>query len=219
MAAMTKYVNVRTRIAVRNTNPPICGSYTGVMTTGDILKCLCKRAKVEEVLPDGKTVLLNMSNYYTDNGAGLDARVHHPIVKKAVEDAPRFRVPVPQEQAQVVETKTQNAVEEAVKADESVTVNEEPVAEPIKEEFVEQLVTHPVMTMDETVTEFVTEVANVEVVDEEPQEEAEEVIDNASEEELVKEDGEETTTDEVESTEEPKRTNPNHSNNKKKKKH
>lgn len=74
MAPMTKRVNVVTRIAVRNVTPPISGSYKNiVMSTSDILKLLCKRASVEEVLPDGRTVKLNMRNYYLDNGAGLDA--------------------------------------------------------------------------------------------------------------------------------------------------
>lgn len=74
MAAMTKRVNVVTRVAVRTTNPPISGSYKNiVMSTSDILKLLCKRASVEEILPDGRTVKLNMQNYYKDNGAGLDA--------------------------------------------------------------------------------------------------------------------------------------------------
>lgn len=105
MSNMTKYVRVRTQVAVRNVNPPICGTYEGIMTTGDILKCICKRAIVHEILPDGKTVRLNMSNYYIDNGAGLNAEVHHPVEKKVVENPSRFKVPdVPK--TSVVETKT-----------------------------------------------------------------------------------------------------------------
>lgn len=112
MAAMTKIVNIRTRVAVKTVTPPICGTVKGiVMTTGDILKCLCKRAQVEEVLPDGRTVKLNMSNYYMDNGAGLDAKKNLPAPeKKLVEKIERFKVPVaPADEAekQVVETKTE----------------------------------------------------------------------------------------------------------------
>ena len=71
---MTKRVNVRANVAIRNINPPIYGTCNNIiMTTGDILKCLCRRAQVEEILPDGRTVKLNMSNYFTDNGAGLSA--------------------------------------------------------------------------------------------------------------------------------------------------
>lgn len=72
MPTMTKRVNIRTTIPVRNITPPLSGTCKDIiMTTGDILKCLCKRALVEEILPDGSTVKLNMHNYYTDNGAGL----------------------------------------------------------------------------------------------------------------------------------------------------
>lgn len=82
MPAMTKRVNVRTVVAVRTINPPISGTVSNViMSTSDILKCLCRRAIVDEVLPNGKTVRLNMRNYYLDNGAGLDA--YHPKASEA----------------------------------------------------------------------------------------------------------------------------------------
>lgn len=68
----TKRVNIQANIPVRNINPPIFGSLRDVvMSTGDILKCISRHARVEEILPDGSTVKLNFSNYYTDNGAGL----------------------------------------------------------------------------------------------------------------------------------------------------
>ena len=82
MPAMTKRVNVRTVVAVRTINPPISGTVSNViMSTSDILKCLCRRAIVDEVLPNGKTIRLNMRNYYLDNGAGLDA--YHPKASEA----------------------------------------------------------------------------------------------------------------------------------------
>lgn len=82
MPTMTKRVNVRATVAVRNTNPPIYGTYKNIiMTTGDILKCLTKRATVDEILPDGSTIRLNYKNYYTDNGAGLDAKGETKIIK------------------------------------------------------------------------------------------------------------------------------------------
>lgn len=106
--SMTKHVNVYAQVAIRNINPPIYGTCKDIiMTTGDILKCLCKRARVEEILPNGSTVRLNMTNYYKDNGAGL-------YVKKEIEvkvsdaEPTRFKVPVaPFNKAQVVETKTE----------------------------------------------------------------------------------------------------------------
>ena len=63
MPAMTKRVNVQARVAIRNTTPPIYGYHENiVMTTSDILKCLCKRAIVDEILPDGSLLRLNMKN-------------------------------------------------------------------------------------------------------------------------------------------------------------
>lgn len=106
MPSMTKRVNVYAQVAVRNVTPPIHGTCKDIiMTTGDILKCLCKRARVEEIMPDGKTIRLNMSNYYTDNGAGLDASKSVTKEVKKVEESARFKVPVAP-RAQVVETKT-----------------------------------------------------------------------------------------------------------------
>ena len=82
MPTMTKRVNVRATVAVRNTNPPIYGTYKNIiMSTGDILKCLTKRSVVEEILPDGSLIRLNFKNYYTDNGAGLDAKGEIKIIK------------------------------------------------------------------------------------------------------------------------------------------
>ena len=80
MPAMTKRVNIRTTVPVRTITPPLSGSKKNtIMSCSDILKCLCRRAIIDEILPDGHTVRLTMDNYCKDNGAGLDA--YHP--KKA----------------------------------------------------------------------------------------------------------------------------------------
>ena len=138
MRSMTKRVNVKAPVAIRNITPPIYGTCKDiVMTTGDILKCICKRAIVEEILPDGSTVRLNMSNYYTDNGAGLVAK--KPEVKNAIDQNPvHIKVPVaPKEQ--VVETKTEEPKE--AKVAEVIT--------PIQEDVTENVET----TMNEVVIE------------------------------------------------------------------
>ena len=105
---MTKRVNVYAQVAIRTITPPIYGTCKDIiMTTGDILKCICKRARVEEILPDGRTVRLNLRNYYTDNGAGLDAKANVKKEEKNPEAQPaRFKVPVAPStsKAQVVET-------------------------------------------------------------------------------------------------------------------
>lgn len=121
MPAMTKRVNIRANVAVRNVNPPIHGTCNDViMTTGDILKCLCKRAHVEEILPNGTTVTLNMKNYFTDNGAGLFVKKDKPVTEKKPEPKKAPEAPT---EAQVVETADEKKEE---KPEESVTPPAEP---------------------------------------------------------------------------------------------
>lgn len=74
MPSMTKRVNVTTTIPVRTITPPLNGTYKDIiMSTGDILKCISRRAIVDEILPNGMAIRLTIGNYYKDNGAGLDA--------------------------------------------------------------------------------------------------------------------------------------------------
>lgn len=73
----TKIVNVRATIPIRNITPPLYGSHERItMTLSDILKCLCKRAVVHEVLPDGTLIRLTTKNFRND---------HSRIVVKKVE--------------------------------------------------------------------------------------------------------------------------------------
>lgn len=66
--ANTKLVNINACMPIKNINPPIYGIRENVeMTTSDILKCLCRRAIIDEILPDGTIVRLNMKNYHLDN--------------------------------------------------------------------------------------------------------------------------------------------------------
>lgn len=109
MPARTKRVNVTTVVAVRTTNPPICGTLQNIeMTTGDILKCLCKRAKVEEILSDGSTIRLNMKNYYTDN---------EPVVAAT---APISVKPEPKKEEIVVEAETEKGGDTHESVEETV---------------------------------------------------------------------------------------------------
>lgn len=76
-APIVKTVNVNATIPIRNITPPMYGKYMNIkMTVSDILKCLCRRAIVEEVLSDGTTVRLNMKNFRDD---------HSTLVKDADE--------------------------------------------------------------------------------------------------------------------------------------
>ena len=65
---MIKKINIKASVPIKDFRPPIYGTCNGIeMATGEILKCLCKRAIVDEVLPDGSTIRLDLKNYYTDN--------------------------------------------------------------------------------------------------------------------------------------------------------
>lgn len=67
-ANKVKKVNIKSRIPIRNVTPPISGCHSGIMMdTSNILKCINKRAIVDEILSDGSLVRLNLSNYYKDN--------------------------------------------------------------------------------------------------------------------------------------------------------
>ena len=133
---MTKRVNVRANVAIRNINPPIYGTCNNIiMTTGDILKCLCRRAQVEEILPDGHTVKLNMSNYFTDNGAGLS--VSTAVEKKNINE-PAI-TPATDETTDITDT-VEDSCEEISSA-ENVEINEIDTVEdaaPIDEDVVEE---------------------------------------------------------------------------------
>jgi hypothetical protein len=65
---MVKLVNITSKVAIRTVTPKICGTHKNIlMSTGDIMRCICMRAHVEEVLPDGTTVVLNSANYNKNN--------------------------------------------------------------------------------------------------------------------------------------------------------
>jgi len=75
----TKIVNIKATIPVRDVTPPISGTRTNIkMTLSDILKCLCRRAIVEQVLSDGSTVRLTTKNFRDD----FEAKLQEDIAKK-----------------------------------------------------------------------------------------------------------------------------------------
>ena len=65
-----KLVNITSKVAIRTVTPKICGTHKNVlMSVGDILRCICMRAHVEEILPDGTTIVLNSNNYRNTNSS------------------------------------------------------------------------------------------------------------------------------------------------------
>lgn len=113
MPAMTKRVNINAKVAIRDVKPPIYGTLNNVvMSTGNILKCLCKRAIVDEILPDGSTVRLTMKNYYTDNGAGLTAAPDPTKRKKATRNSSKPEPKVEKKTSKEPEVIKEEVVEE-----------------------------------------------------------------------------------------------------------
>lgn len=170
MAAMTKRVNVQAKVAVRNTNPPVYGRHDNiVMTTSDILKCLCRRAIVDEIMPDGSLVRLNMKNYYLDNGAGLTAsnpvRIVVPKEKKVVE--PVIEEPKVEEPVKVEETKEEVPETPAVE-EETAEAQVVETTGPIENEVETQSVEEETAVVDETECEQTLTAETAEEETEEP---------------------------------------------------
>lgn len=186
---MIKKVNIRASVPIKDFRPPIYGTCNGIeMTTGEILKCLCKRAIVDEVLPDGSTIRLDLKNYYTDNTPKTTTEVPAADKVQVVET----RVPVEvHDEAPVVELEpvvecetatidvddTDDAIVEVettpVEVDVTDAVNavEEPVTE-------EENATETTITEAEDAAEEV--VAEVEDTAEEVVEEAEPKMDTTA---------------------------------------
>ena len=79
---MIKLVNITSKVAIRTVTPKICGTHKNIlMSTGDILRCICMRAHVEEILPDGSTIVLNSTNYNKDN----TGKIHYIIADEMMD--------------------------------------------------------------------------------------------------------------------------------------
>ena len=155
MPAMTKRVNINAKVPVRDIKPPIYGTLNNiVMSTGNILKCLCKRAIVDEILPDGSTVRLTMKNYYTDNGAGLTAAPNPTKKKAAAKTAKSVKVHKPEP---IVEN---SKGEELKPVEESTVVEPEPIVENSKGEELKAVEESTVVEPEQT-AEKVIESVNV----------------------------------------------------------
>lgn len=79
----TKTVNIKAIIPIRDTTPPIYGVKKNVvMTFSDILKCLCRRAIVEEILPNGETIRLTTKNFRND----FQAEYQNSLKQKEIDE-------------------------------------------------------------------------------------------------------------------------------------
>ena len=129
MPSMTKRVNVTTTIPVRTITPPLNGTYKDIiMSTGDILKCISRRAIVDEILPNGMSIRLTIGNYYKDNGAGLDAAERAAGTKVAEEKKPETGAPTETHEEPAAAEQTRTEEEQAPEAPANVEP-EAPVVE------------------------------------------------------------------------------------------
>lgn len=124
---MKKKVNVkigRHCYGVLSITPPIYRTAMGIeLTESDIQRCLWAKAVVEEVLPNGTIVPLNLSNYDKDNGAGStltkDVKIVEAVTRidnpsKEVKKEKVFeKAPAPAKEAVNVEVKGEVKVEES----------------------------------------------------------------------------------------------------------
>ena len=148
---MRKRVNVEPTIGpIYTLSVPITGKILNhEMSVGDILNCIYARARVDEILPSGKLVRLNLTNYDKDNtikdalGELKDEngnKVELPTV--SVKDStPKPIKPLEEPKEEVVKEEPK---EEIVEPKEEL-VKEEPKEEVIKEEPKEEIVEEPKM--------------------------------------------------------------------------
>ena len=119
----TKKVNIYPSTPIVSVTPPIRTTVKGATKKIEtIRKCIIARAKVEEVLPTGDTVILDLSNYDKDNRFNTESKMDIPETPAdpIVPDAPVVEEPVKEEtvveEAPVVETPA-NDTEETVEED------------------------------------------------------------------------------------------------------
>lgn len=75
----TKKVNIYPSTPIVSVTPPIRTTVKGATKKIEtIRKCIIARAKVEEVLPTGDTVILDLSNYDKDNRFNTESKMDIP---------------------------------------------------------------------------------------------------------------------------------------------
>ena len=110
---------------------PMIGKFMNrQMTEDQIYRCLVGGAKVEEVLPNGNTILLNFTNYNKDNGGKLEFNPSTFTFTK------QETVKAVIKQDDIKEEPVKDEVKEEARIDEVVA--EESQKEEIKEEATEE---------------------------------------------------------------------------------
>ena len=132
----TKKVNIYPSTPIVSVTPPIRTTVKGATKKIEtIRKCIIARAKVEEILPTGDTVILDLSNYDKDNRFNTESKMDIPETPAdpIVPEAPVVDEPVKEESAKEEET----VVEEAPVVETPADDTEETVEEDAEDEEVE----------------------------------------------------------------------------------
>ena len=132
----TKKVNIYPSTPIVSVTPPIRTTVKGATKKIEtIRKCIIARAKVEEILPTGDTVILDLSNYDKDNRFNTESKMDIPETPAdpIVPDAPVVEEPVKEEPVKEEET----VVEEAPVVETPADDTEETVEEDAEDEEVE----------------------------------------------------------------------------------
>lgn len=80
---MNKVVNIYPSMAILGTNPPIRTTQIKVTkSTSEIRTCIIARAIVDEVLPNGKLIRLNLNNYNEDYVGAYKAKMEASAKKE-----------------------------------------------------------------------------------------------------------------------------------------
>lgn len=142
----TKVVNVYPNKAITSINPPIRSKVMKVtMPITNIRKCIIERAIVDEVLPDGRTIRLDFTNYDKDNSIKTVEEVVKEVESKIEEKTEEVVIddtgeedeivhiveePDEEEEMEPVEEQVEEKVEESVEEEKT---EETPAAAPVVE--------------------------------------------------------------------------------------
>lgn len=118
---MRKIVNIYPSRPILSLKTPIYNNIVKAdLSVGDIAVCIYSRAIVDEVLEDGTTVRLSLSNYNKDNRKNKEEKTE---------------VSVKEEQTKVIEDKpTNNKVEEEHVDEKSIEKKEDPAKKSTSEQ-------------------------------------------------------------------------------------
>ena len=145
----TKKVNIYPSTPIVSVTPPIRTTVKGATKKIEtIRKCIIARAKVEEVLPTGDTIILDLSNYDKDNRFNTESKMDipetpaDPIVPDApvVEESVKEEEPAKEEETVVEEAPVvEDPAEDAETADTEETVEEDAEEEEVEAPDVDEI--------------------------------------------------------------------------------